>query len=254
MQRRCAYEELLQNVQASDGELAAAMKVRRILSVDGCLRTLSPRYMNEILTLILNCLVARSLPSDSADVEIIMDELHALHDVKQEVTKQVLKWFGEVNETTRRWKCCRNSVVAEIGIGLLLLHKNDYITERSLIKNWKGAVGDTFEDNVDLGLLTVWQVFYRCACFHGLQQGNYISEERSGIRQLKYFAASELPSEPKARFTDLFLTRARWHQDDIIPFIEGITVDKKDRDRMLLKFTRSTKDTGGTIWLTAIHK
>ena len=86
-------------------------------------------------------------------------------------------------------------------------------------------------------------------------QGNYIAETNAtDERLLRYFSASSLPTEPKARFTDLFLTRARWRQEDIIPFIEGITLNGKDRDRLLLKFTRSTKDKDGTIWLTGIHK
>jgi sister chromatid cohesion protein DCC1 len=75
-----------------------------------------------------------------------------------------------------------------------------------------------------------------------------------GDESLRYFSAISLPTDPVARFGDLFLTRPRWRQEDIIPFIEGITVDSKDRDRLLIKFTRSTKDKDGTVWLTATFK
>ena len=68
--------------------------------------------------------------------------------------------------------------------------------------------------------------------------------------QLTYFPRSELPTEPTARFADLFLTRTRWHANDIAPFLEDIAVDAKDRDKLLLKYARAVTETDG-IWYTA---
>jgi len=60
----------------------------------------------------------------------------------------------------------------------------------------------------------------------------------------------ELPIDPATRFTDLFLTRARWKAEDIVPYLSDITVDTKELDKLLLKYARALTDKDG-IWYTA---
>ena len=77
-------------------------------------------------------------------------------------------------------------------------------------------------------------------------QGNYL-ETNSGIRQqesLTYFPASALPTDPAARFSDLFLTRTKWKVDDITPFLSDIAVNNKERDKLLLKYCRAVNEAG----------
>lgn len=66
---------------------------------------------------------------------------------------------------------------------------------------------------------------------------------------LSYFPCSALPVDPPSRFIDLFLTRPRWKADDIAPFLSDIAVNSKDRDKLLLKYTRATTD-GQCVWYT----
>ena len=70
---------------------------------------------------------------------------------------------------------------------------------------------------------------------------------------ITYFPAAELPVDPAARFTDLFLTRTRWRADDIVPFLADICVDAKERDKLLLKYTRAVTNNEG-VWYTARAK
>jgi len=60
----------------------------------------------------------------------------------------------------------------------------------------------------------------------------------------------ELPIDPATRFTDLFLTRARWKAEDIVPYLSDIAVDTKELDKLLLKYARALTDKDG-IWYTA---
>ena len=67
---------------------------------------------------------------------------------------------------------------------------------------------------------------------------------------LSYFPCAELPVDPAARFSDLFLRRARWKADDIVPYLRDIAVDSKDLDKLLLRYARALTDKDG-IWYTA---
>jgi sister chromatid cohesion protein DCC1 len=52
------------------------------------------------------------------------------------------------------------------------------------------------------------------------------------------------------RFTDLFLTRERWKAEDIAPYLSDIAVDRKDLDKLLLKYARALTDKDG-LWYSA---
>jgi sister chromatid cohesion protein DCC1 len=64
---------------------------------------------------------------------------------------------------------------------------------------------------------------------------------------LSYFPCTELPSDPVTRFADLFLTRARWKAEDIVPYLSDIAVDRKDLDKLLLRYARALTDKDG-LW------
>jgi sister chromatid cohesion protein DCC1 len=82
-------------------------------------------------------------------------------------------------------------------------------------------------------------------------QGNYLVSPGAlgGSDMLTYFPSSALPVDPASRFIDLFLTRSRWKADEIGPFLSDIAINTKDRDKLLLKYTRATTDSQG-IWYT----
>ena len=82
-------------------------------------------------------------------------------------------------------------------------------------------------------------------------QGNYICRPSSEGRALIYFPSSELPITPADRFTDLFLTQSRWKADEIAHFLKEIAVDNKERDKLLMKYARTTTDNEGSVWYTS---
>jgi len=226
------YDRAKKVIQASDNELERALKNRRILIIHGELRPIAPGYLHQVLELLLNVLIALSLPHDAAPVDELVSTLANDHEVAHDVTKQVLSWFGEVD--AGKWNMDVKAVVKEIGLNLLRGHRHDPIEQNTLIKKWKYSVGDSFESAVSLDLLS----------------GNFIASNQLGSTVLTYFPASELPPEPAARFADLFLARPRWTEGDISPFLADIAVNVKERDRLLLKYCRTVTDSG-SIWYTA---
>ena len=239
------------------------------------LRPIAPSHLTTILELLLNYLVSLSLPHDAANVENLLAALEDDHEVKREVSRQVMSWFGEVKEG--KWAMDVDATVKEVGVGILRAYKvrssiveafvraddvrvkDDPIAEPDFIAKWKTTVGDTFQDVVDMKLLSVCPELPLISQLNldELQQGYYLSNlapyTDPPVHLLTYFPVSSLPPDPYARFTDLFLTRARWKADDIAPFLADIVMDHKERDKMLMKYARATTDVDGT-WYTARAK
>ncbi|GBE81571.1 hypothetical protein SCP_0313000 [Sparassis crispa] len=237
--QKLTYDTARATLQASDLELDRGLRNKRVLVLNGALRPIAPSHLTTILELLLNYLVSLSLPHDAASAEELSAALEDRHEIKREVTMQVMAWFGDV--TDKKWKMDVAAVVKEVGLGVLRAFKDDPIPQEEFLSKWRNAVGDTFEMQVALDLLS----------------GNYLSQlspiTDPPITLLVYFPSSSLPVDSAARFTDLFLTRPRWKAAEISPFLADIVVDSKERDRLLLKFARAVTDAEG-VWYTARAK
>ncbi|KAI0344567.1 hypothetical protein BDW22DRAFT_1060919 [Trametopsis cervina] len=236
---RLTYDDARTLLQASDFELDKGLKERKVLSFNGQLRPIASSHLTAILELLLNALVSLSLSHENAPTDDLLTALEEDHEINRDVARQVMQWFGEVRSS--RWTMDVDAIVREVGIGILRAYKHEAIPEALFIQKWKTAVGDTFESKVDLKLLS----------------GNFLARTPSlshlSSSELLYFPASELPEDPAARFTDLFLARSRWKAEEITPFLADIVVDNKDRDRLLLKHARAITDVDG-VWYTARAK
>src|SRR6266550_7485853 len=87
----------------------------------GELRPIAPGYLHQVLELLLNVLIALSLPHDATPVDELVSTLANDHEVAHDVTKQVLSWFGEVD--AGKWNMDIKAVVKEIGLNLLRRHR-----------------------------------------------------------------------------------------------------------------------------------
>ncbi|KAF9792717.1 sister chromatid cohesion protein Dcc1 [Thelephora terrestris] len=234
------YAQALTEIQASEAELTNALKDRRILLINGTLRPIAPSYLSTILELLLNSLVSLQQSHESASVRVLADALQDDHEIKPQVTKQVMAWFGDVDEYY--WRMDVPSVLTQVGMGILRAYRHDPIDENEFLNKWKNAVGDTFASRAELSLLL----------------GNYLSstkpQSQPPSNQLTYFPSSELPLGPLARFGDLFLTRTRWKAEDIGPFLDDIAIDRKERDKLLLTYARAVPAPDGTYYTSRTIK
>ena len=89
----------------------------------GALRPLSPSYLHKILELLLMHLVSLSQSRSSASVLELCRSLEYEHEVRREVTLQVMRWFGEVDAADELWKMDVEKVVRQVGLGILRRHK-----------------------------------------------------------------------------------------------------------------------------------
>lgn len=137
----------------------------------GELRPIAPSYLGQLLELFLNLLVALSLSLDATHVERLSSTLADDHQIPRMVSTQIMAWFGEITEG--KWKVDVESVMKEVGLGILRQHKvrcrvgmsshngqliffqDEPIEKDILLAKWKTLVGDTFESFVSLSLLSV---------------------------------------------------------------------------------------------------
>ncbi|KAH9083683.1 hypothetical protein EDB83DRAFT_2330521 [Lactarius deliciosus] len=234
--KRITVGQARAELQASEQELAQALQEKHILILDDVLRPLSPSYLHKILELLLMHLVSLSQPHDAASVQELSQPLEDEHEVKREVTLQVMRWFGQVDAENVSWNVDVEKLVRQVGLGVLRQHKNDPVPEDEFMAKWNTAVGDTFAPSTSLQLLT----------------GNYLcaSSPFCSSTMLSYFPCAGLPVDPVARFSDLFITRPRWKAEDIVPYLSDIAVDSKDLDKLLLRYARALTDKDG-LWYTA---
>ena len=87
----------------------------------GELRPLAPSYLTAILEFILTALASHSFPHQSVPADQLVDVLEQEHEVKGDVTRQVMGWFGESGGG--RWKMDIAATVKEVGLGILRTFK-----------------------------------------------------------------------------------------------------------------------------------
>jgi len=68
-------------------------------------------------------LVSLSQPHDVASVLELSRSLEFEHEVRREVTLQVMRWFGQVDDADERWKMDVEKVVRQVGLGILRQYK-----------------------------------------------------------------------------------------------------------------------------------
>lgn len=68
-------------------------------------------------------LVSLPQPHDAASVLELSRSLEFEHEVRREVTLQVMRWFGQVDDTDEQWEMDVDRVVRQIGLGILRQHK-----------------------------------------------------------------------------------------------------------------------------------
>ncbi|KIM31341.1 hypothetical protein M408DRAFT_15130 [Serendipita vermifera MAFF 305830] len=236
-QRRYSRAELAQIIQASDVEFSNALKSSHILELDGIMRPLPLEQLSKILVYVFTSLISYGLPRKQIPASRLADILETEHEVPSAVTKQVMNWFGSVSDGI--WDMDEIQSVRHVGLGLLRPHMHTPIGEDVLLTQWKTAVGDAFAHHVKLSLLRG----------EYLIQPNTVGRDQSP--DVVYFSRSRLPIEPLQRFNELFLTRTRWKEVEMVAFLEDIAVDKKDCDRLLIKYARRSAEKDGTVYYTA---
>ncbi|KEP54434.1 sister chromatid cohesion protein DCC1 [Rhizoctonia solani 123E] len=241
--RRMTLDELRNIVQASDSELEEGLRKARILNLAGTLRPLPTSSLTEILVTLLLTIASTGLPRPPKPIPLLklMQNIEDEFQVNPDVMEHIASWYGVITGKgdKRMWEADIKAIIGEIGVGILR-RSEDAVEEVEFMERWKEQVGDMFTEHIDITLL----------------DGNYLStpvlhtKYGEPSNTLLYYPRSALPTDAAQRFQALFLTRAKWKVEDIGVYLEDIAVDKKERDRLMLKYTRQLTEPDG-VWATA---
>ncbi|TXT16010.1 hypothetical protein VHUM_00513 [Vanrija humicola] len=246
--KRYTRAQLESIVQASDGELAVALKEHNVLEVDGHMLLLPPVHLAPLLGILLGIATAHGVlgapdadgvPTARVRAEAALDAL-AEHDVGAGLARGVLGLFGVVDDDEDEWTADVPAAVRELGRGLLVGLGDAKRPEDEFLAEWRAQVGEAFEPAVRLDALA----------------GDYLLSDAPPSafaapgKLVSFFPRAALPPDAATRFADLFLTRTAWRPDDMIPFLRGLfpAGDTKARDKLVAKFVRAVKGRDGTWW------
>ncbi|GMK57313.1 hypothetical protein CspeluHIS016_0401470 [Cutaneotrichosporon spelunceum] len=238
--KRYTRAQLSSVVQASEAELERALRDANIVEVQGYMLLLRPPELSSLLSLLLALLTVHSTEAEgdtpTAPAEAIMAALAGDHDVQSDLSRSVMDLFGSL--VGDEWTADVSAVVRELGRGLLAAQGTVPQPLNVLLSQWTSAAG-AFEAHVALDLLA----------------GSYLLRDpppAASVREqlVEYFPVHTLSANVPTRFADLFLTRARWRPDDMIPFLRGLYPegDSKARDKLVAKHIRVVKEREGAWW------
>lgn len=99
-----------------------------LLIVSACideLRPIAPSHLTKILECLLINLVSQSLPYTDAPLMPLIHALEDDHEVPRDITRQVMCWFGRIDEGQlgSTWEMDADAVVREIGLGIMRAHR-----------------------------------------------------------------------------------------------------------------------------------
>ena len=89
----------------------------------GELRPIAPSHLTTILELLLTNLVSLSLSHTAAPISPLISALEDDHDIRREVTRQVMSWFGRLDDDNGTWEMDADAVVREVGLGILRAYR-----------------------------------------------------------------------------------------------------------------------------------
>lgn len=94
---------------------------RKLTCILGILRQIPLAYLAKLLVLILNTVTSSGMTIKDIPVPRLAKGLEDEHQIPEEVTGYLVRWFGEVE--LERWDMNREDVVRHVGLGMLTPHK-----------------------------------------------------------------------------------------------------------------------------------
>ncbi|KFM81496.1 Sister chromatid cohesion protein DCC1, partial [Stegodyphus mimosarum] len=223
---KVTVESLLDIVQASEGELKAALVEMPTCIIDGSIRILDFDYKFSVFSSIMDIIESKSLPVNKIPKESVLD---ALDDSEpKEIYDQCFSWFtqetGDMDESGKKLYALDETSVCKLYAEVLLrsvgkFHLDDFL------KSWQRSVPEGMK--CDLRQL----------------RGIALADRISTPEVIFYFPSYDLPENIKERFEKLFKIKEKWAYEEIYPYLEDLASAKNDVKSLLIKYTReSTKD------------
>ncbi|XP_012568768.2 uncharacterized protein [Cicer arietinum] len=217
------WNDLINNIQASDEELRFGLQTLSAVEINGYWRLVDESYMDMILGMLLKNKVLNDWSLDALNEDEVVTTLES-DGFPIILARHCLHVFGkQVNDCVAQrcvWKLDEKRVCIHFAREILKGGKRKL---ESFMDEWRRKTPDEMQPTFDL------------------LEGEVLTE-RIGIETwVRAFSVSSLPSTPAERFSILFRERAKWEWKDLQPFIRNLSVPGLSSEGLLLKYTRKTQ-------------
>lgn len=223
-----AFEELDENVQASEIEIMRCLEDEHALCVDGKWRSVDAGYRLHALSMLAvtiggNGWMTSAVPEDDVVATMTADGFI------REVVLNTLQAFGDRNDDGATWcldekRVCRAMLepIVRSGVG---------------VKQWRlSEVMETL--NAKLAEVSLDSMAAKEEYLSGLALIE--RPDRANEAFVTTLIASELPTEPADRFRALWEAKPKWTLAELEPYLEGQARPGQTIESQLLKFCRVT--------------
>ncbi|EEH52035.1 uncharacterized protein MICPUCDRAFT_53535 [Micromonas pusilla CCMP1545] len=241
-------EDLVENAQASEMEIIAALDEGPAFVLDGKWRGIEPSYLAHVMDVAIVNAQVEGWPLTKIPEKDAVEKL-AEDGFPEAVTQHFLRAYCHPNSADASWSVDATKVCVAKASGLL----DEPVAAsgggggggggpggggvnagrwrlRDFVERWRESVPEELRDVVDASLLRGLALVDKTAGVDG--------SENAFVRP---FRADRLPKTPKERFHALFTLKPRWTMDELEPYVVGtreMTVEAQ-----LLKFTRVSQPT-----------
>lgn len=194
-------DDLVNQVQASHGQIKAALDSMHAVEIEGFCRIVDEKFMQGLLEVILLSAVQHDwdlklLPEPEV-VQTIRNDGYS-----PKIIKHCLVCYGkevEQEPDMRRWELEESKVCLHYAKQLL----------RAASKWRLEDFVDAWKSNIPTGIQPALEML----------KGEVLVEKMGGDSWLRLYSVSSLPSKPAERFSALFKEKPKWEWDDLEPYL-----------------------------------
>ncbi|KAK1318597.1 hypothetical protein QJS10_CPB04g01951 [Acorus calamus] len=213
-----SWEDLVECVQASDGELMDELRALSAIEIHGHWRIVDERVMDEILNVLIHNSVLFEWALDSLKEDEVITALEADGFSRILASHCLGMYARRVDENI--WGVDEKRVCLHFALKAL---KGGKMKLEQFMDKWARSVPSGMQ--VELEML----------------EGEVLLERVGVETWIRAFSASSLPSIPAARFAALFKERPKWEWKDLQPYIRDLHVPGISLEGLLIKYTRKSQ-------------
>ncbi|XP_040993381.1 sister chromatid cohesion protein DCC1 isoform X2 [Juglans microcarpa x Juglans regia] len=218
------WDDLVEQVQASDEELRSALKALSAVEIGGYWRIVDDKYMDTILSMLLHDSVLNDWSLDLLNEDEVVSMLES-DGFPQKLARHCLHVYGtkvDENVDKRVWRLDERRVCVHFAREILKEGKRKMDT---FMAKWMQKIPEGMRASFDM------------------LEGEVLTERLGVETWVRAFSVSSLPFSPAERFSILFRERPKWEWKDLLPYIRDLKVPGLSSEGLLLKFTRRTQPT-----------
>ncbi|XP_059431447.1 uncharacterized protein LOC132164940 [Corylus avellana] len=218
------WDDLVQEVQASDDELRSGLQALSAVEIGSYWRIVDEKYMDTILRMLLHNSVLNDWSLDALNEDEVVGVLES-DGFPQKLARHCLDVYGsKVDESvgSHVWRLDERRVCVHFAREIL---KEGKKKTESFMAEWLQKIPEGMRASFDM------------------LEGEILTERFGVETWVRPFSVSSLPSSPAERFSILFRERPKWEWKDLQPYIRDLNVPGLSSEGLLLKYTRRTQPT-----------